>query len=108
MAVWFRSSARRLVIFVCIVSLMSGWSPVMAGTTGALIGTITDTTSGAPIAGAKVTLTSPSQVASTQTDAKGNVYASYVTENNKFVVKLSGNTSTNGNVGVVVGGGYQW
>ncbi|HEY3597105.1 MAG TPA: YadA-like family protein, partial [Paraburkholderia sp.] len=34
--------------------------------------------------------------------------ASYVTQNNKFVVKLSGNTSTNGNVGVVAGAGFQW
>ncbi|CAB3757932.1 YadA family autotransporter adhesin [Paraburkholderia humisilvae] len=34
--------------------------------------------------------------------------ASYVTQNNKFVVKLSGNTSTNGNVGFVAGAGFQW
>ncbi|HEY3599788.1 MAG TPA: YadA-like family protein, partial [Paraburkholderia sp.] len=34
--------------------------------------------------------------------------ASYVTQNNRFVVKLSGNTSTNGNVGVVAGAGFQW
>jgi trimeric autotransporter adhesin len=34
--------------------------------------------------------------------------ASYVTQNNQFVVKLSGNTSTNGNVGVVAGAGFQW
>jgi trimeric autotransporter adhesin len=34
--------------------------------------------------------------------------ASYVTQNNRFVVKVSGNTSTNGNVGVVAGAGFQW
>ncbi|HVE06354.1 MAG TPA: YadA-like family protein [Paraburkholderia sp.] len=34
--------------------------------------------------------------------------ASYVTQNNRFVVKLSGNTSSNGNVGVVAGAGFQW
>jgi trimeric autotransporter adhesin len=34
--------------------------------------------------------------------------ASYVTQSNRFVVKLSGNTSSNGNVGVVAGAGFQW
>nr|WP_159462838.1 YadA family autotransporter adhesin [Caballeronia catudaia] len=33
---------------------------------------------------------------------------SYVTENNRWVVKASGNTSSYGSVGVVFGSGYQW
>ncbi len=43
-----------------------------AGTTGRISGTIADTASGAPIAGAKVTATSPSQTATTTTDAGGH------------------------------------
>lgn len=102
MAVWFRSSARRLVVFVCILSLMAGWSPVMAGTTGALIGTITDTTSGAPLAGAKVTLTSPSQVASTQTDAKGNfVFASMAPDTYTITIAKDG-YDTNSTSGISI------
>ncbi|WP_434718115.1 YadA-like family protein [Paraburkholderia sp. A1BS-2L] len=38
----------------------------------------------------------------------GALGVSYVTENNKWVGKLSANTSTTGNTGVVVGAGYQW
>jgi hypothetical protein len=77
MAAWFRSFARRLIVFLCTVSLAAGGSPAFAGTTGALIGMVKDTTTGAPIADAKVTLNSPSQVATTRTDAKGNfVFAS--------------------------------
>ncbi len=102
MAVWFRSSARRLVVFVCILSLVAGWSPVMAGTTGALIGTITDTTSGAPLAGAKVTLTSPSQVASTQTDAKGNfVFASMAPDTYTITIAKDG-YDTNSTSGISI------
>jgi trimeric autotransporter adhesin len=33
---------------------------------------------------------------------------SYVTENNKWVGKLAASTSSQGNTGVTVGGGYQW
>ncbi|CAE6850821.1 Autotransporter adhesin EhaG [Paraburkholderia nemoris] len=33
---------------------------------------------------------------------------SYVTRDNKWVTKISGNTNSNGNVGVTVGAGYQW
>ncbi|MCE4544474.1 MULTISPECIES: YadA family autotransporter adhesin [unclassified Caballeronia] len=36
------------------------------------------------------------------------VGVSYVTENARWVIKASGNTSSNGNVGVVFGSGYQW
>jgi hypothetical protein len=43
---------------------------VRAGTTGCLSGTVTDD-SGMPIANALVTATSPSQVATTRTDARG-------------------------------------
>ena len=45
---------------------------VLAGTTGSLSGTITDTSTGAGIAQAKVTVTSPSQTVSTTTDSSGH------------------------------------
>jgi len=43
-----------------------------AGTTGTLLGRVTDAATHAPIAGATVTATSPSQVAQSVTDASGN------------------------------------
>jgi len=45
---------------------------VLAGTTGAITGTVVDSATKAPIAGAKVTAASPSQVISTTTDATGH------------------------------------
>ncbi len=45
--------------------------PAAAGTTGTLNGTVTSLKTGAPIAGAQVTATSPSQVATAVSDASG-------------------------------------
>lgn len=45
---------------------------VLAGTTGAITGTVTNTTTHAPLAGATVTATSPSQTVTTKTDARGH------------------------------------
>jgi hypothetical protein len=45
--------------------------PAAAGTTGTLNGTVTSQKTGAPIAGAQVTATSPSQVATAISDASG-------------------------------------
>ena len=45
---------------------------ISAGTTGGAIGRVLDETSHAPVAGARVTVTSPSQTASSTTDAAGN------------------------------------
>ncbi|HTA38533.1 MAG TPA: TonB-dependent receptor, partial [Candidatus Acidoferrales bacterium] len=103
MAVWFRSSARRLVVFLCIVSLLAaGWSPAMAGTTGALIGAVTDATSGAPVAGAKVTMTAPSQIASAITDAKGNyVFASMAPDTYTLTIAKDG-FDTNSTSGISI------
>ncbi len=46
-------------------------SSVVAGTTGSITGTVSDSASKAPIAGAAVTAVSPSQVATVTTDASG-------------------------------------
>ena len=55
-----------LVAFVC----QETWA--LAGTTGGLTGTVVDAETSAPIAGAEVTATSPSQTATVTTDAAGH------------------------------------
>ena len=55
-----------LVAFVC----QETWA--LAGVTGGLTGSITDADTSAPVAGAQVTATSPSQSATVTTDARGN------------------------------------
>ena len=45
--------------------------PALAGTTGSISGTVTDGAGGAPVAGAKVSVLSPSQSTSTTTDQTG-------------------------------------
>ena len=56
-----------IVAFVC-----NGVTAVFAGTTGALSGKVLDTATQAPVAGAKVTATSPSGSATTTTDKNGS------------------------------------
>ena len=46
-------------------------APVQAGTTGAIGGVVIDAQSQAPVAGARVDVTSPSQIAHAVTDAHG-------------------------------------
>ncbi len=55
-----------LVAFVC----QETWA--LASVTGGLTGSVTDAATSAPVAGAKVTATSPSQSATTTTDAAGH------------------------------------
>jgi hypothetical protein len=64
----FRISALAALFAACLL-LCAG--PAMAGTTGRLQGRVFDTATNAPIAGAKVSVTSPSQIESTTTDASG-------------------------------------
>ena len=58
------------LVLIFVISGMLG-SAVVAGTTGSMIGTITDGKSGGPLAGVSVTVTSPSQTTTTLTDANG-------------------------------------
>jgi hypothetical protein len=60
-----------VAVFVLFAFLLQG-TFALAGTTGTLSGTATDATSNAPLAGATVTAASPSQVATTKTDASGH------------------------------------
>jgi hypothetical protein len=61
-----------LVAVLVLVSMLLQGTWVLAGTTGSLTGTITDSSTGTAIAQAKVTVTSPSQTVSTTTDNGGH------------------------------------
>ncbi len=62
-------------VFVTLLTLIAfvlqGTTSVLAGTTGAISGSVADPQSNQPVAGARVTATSPSQSAVTTTDATG-------------------------------------
>ncbi len=60
-----------LAVLVLVVAFVSQETWALAGVTGGLTGSVVDATSSAPIAGAKVTVSSPSQVATATTDSAG-------------------------------------
>lgn len=65
----FRRAA--LAVFVLVSMLCQGtWA--LAGTTGGLAGVVLDAQSNAPVVGARVTVTSPSESTSSTTDAAGH------------------------------------
>jgi len=66
----FRRSVS-LVLTAAIVFVTLSTGPAFAGTTGAISGTVTDVTSGAPVANATVAAASPSGSRTTTTDSKG-------------------------------------
>ncbi len=61
-----------LGILVAVAVAANAVGPAAAGTTGALVGRVVDAASGAPLAAAKVSVASPSEVASATTDAGGS------------------------------------
>jgi len=64
----------RRCLWLCVVlCIVQGAAPVraLAGTTGTLVGRVFDAKIGSPVAGARVTVASPSQTAATVTDAAG-------------------------------------
>ncbi|HTX58873.1 MAG TPA: carboxypeptidase regulatory-like domain-containing protein, partial [Verrucomicrobiae bacterium] len=63
---------RRLVAVLVAGACFALPPPARAGTTGGLNGTVAERGTGAPIAGARVTATSPSQLAVALTDARGH------------------------------------
>src|ERR1700742_1512809 len=68
-----RKSFRHVVTALILLVAVAGqetWA--LAGTTGGLSGTVVDAGSGAPVAGARVQISSPSQTASGTTDAGGH------------------------------------
>ena len=66
-------SVRRgvVAILLLIAFVLQGTTSVLAGTTGAISGSVVDPQSNQPVAGANVTATSPSQSANTTSDASG-------------------------------------
>ncbi len=68
-----RTTFRRAALaVVLLVSMLCQGTWALAGTTGGLSGTVTDAQSNAPISGAKVTVSSPSQTATSTTDSAGH------------------------------------
>ena len=63
---------RRLLglAFVCAFIAPAGWA--LAGTSGGIAGIITDATTGAPIPGVQLRISSPSQTVTTTTDSNGH------------------------------------
>ena len=59
------------VAVLLLVAMLCQGTWALAGTTGGLSGTLTDSTTGKPVADAKISVSSPSQNASTTTDAGG-------------------------------------
>ncbi len=59
------------VAVLLLVALLAQGTWALAGTTGGISGSLTDTSSGKPVANAKITASSPSETASTTTDAGG-------------------------------------
>jgi hypothetical protein len=62
---------RIVAAIALLISLVCQGTRVLAGTTGTLSGTVTDATTHQPLAGATVSVASPSQYESVTTDASG-------------------------------------
>ncbi len=72
---WPRRSGRSLRTFLAVIPLLAmlaQGSVALAGTTGSLSGVVTNPDTKAPVAGAKVTVSSPSQTVSALTDGGGH------------------------------------
>src|SRR6516165_4614698 len=63
---------RTAVAFTAAVSLIAFMRPGLAGTTGGIAGRTIDSASSAPVVAAAVTVVSPSQTATTTSDANGH------------------------------------
>ncbi|HVN69600.1 MAG TPA: TonB-dependent receptor [Candidatus Binatia bacterium] len=84
-----RRSFRHLVTASALLAIFASqvtWA--LAGVTGGLTGNVQDADTAAPIAGAQVTATSPSQVATTITDASGH-FAFLTLAPDTYVVSVS-------------------
>ncbi|MBV9409270.1 MAG: TonB-dependent receptor [Candidatus Eremiobacteraeota bacterium] len=60
-----------IAILMILAFVLQGTTSVLAGTTGAIAGSVVDASTNSPVSGARVTATSPSQSATTTTDASG-------------------------------------
>ncbi|MGA8099676.1 MAG: carboxypeptidase regulatory-like domain-containing protein, partial [Candidatus Cybelea sp.] len=62
---------RSIAAIALSAALLADGAFAIAGTTGSITGTVVAASGGAPIAGALISATSPSQVATEATDASG-------------------------------------
>ncbi len=60
-----------IAILMILAFVLQGTTSVLAGTTGGIAGSVVDASTNSPVTGARVTATSPSQSATTTTDASG-------------------------------------
>ncbi len=81
---------KRTLPLLFSILILTPAMPVNAGTTGGLSGTVTDYETHAPIAGAGVTVTSPSQTVSGVTDASGH-FAFVSLAPDEYTVSISKN-----------------
>ena len=69
-------SVRRALMLATMLAALAGQASIVhAGTLGGIAGIVTDSKTGAPIAGAKVEITSRSQKVTTTTSANGHYVA---------------------------------
>ncbi|MGC1380056.1 MAG: carboxypeptidase-like regulatory domain-containing protein [Candidatus Baltobacteraceae bacterium] len=70
------SSLQRMLALLGLLTVFIGQATVaQAGTLGGIAGFVTDSKTGAPIAGVRVQISSPSQSITTTTDARGHFIA---------------------------------
>src|SRR5215472_18469084 len=82
---------RRCLSVALVAAFALVGRPGLAGTTGSLAGAVLETPQGTPIANATVTASSPSQVAVTHTDARGNfVFLSLAPDTYTISIERSG------------------
>ncbi len=86
-----RSLLRRIIVAAIAISFVTGPQPGIAGTTGSLAGAVLATGTGEPLAAATVVASSPSQVATTHTDSRGNfVFLSLAPDTYTVSIEKSG------------------
>ncbi|HEY1869175.1 MAG TPA: carboxypeptidase-like regulatory domain-containing protein [Candidatus Cybelea sp.] len=69
-------SVRRVVTLLAVLAALGTQASIVhAGTLGGIAGIVTDSKTGAPVAGAKVVISSPSQKVTTTTSANGHYVA---------------------------------
>jgi large repetitive protein len=66
------SLCRVFVALGLLVAFVAPASLALAGTSGGIAGTVTDSTTGAPLPGADLRISSPSQTVTTTTDSHGH------------------------------------
>ena len=88
-----RRSLSSLIACLTLVAMLVQGTWVLAGTTGTISGTVTDTATKQPLAGAKVSASSPSQNATVIADSQGH-YTFLSLAPDTYVVCRSSTTDT--------------